>query len=118
MKANELKIGNYLQKDGIVVKIDGRSIFDIWSDSNKSDSIKYKPIPITDEWLRKLGFEIMRSGLWVHAVKDLLEFEKMFFETCLYIRLGNKHVSVRYIHELQNLYRAVTGKELEHESKN
>jgi len=52
MEAKGLQVGNYLKNDGIVVKIDARSIFDMFNDNQK-----YKPIQLTDEWLVKFGFE-------------------------------------------------------------
>ncbi|MGK3945644.1 hypothetical protein ABK046_45785, partial [Streptomyces caeruleatus] len=57
IKASELRIGNYLKSD-VVVKIDARTIFDIWESSKK-----YEPIPITELWLYKFGFE-QRYHLW------------------------------------------------------
>lgn len=56
MKANELRIGNLLNNDGVVVTIDARSIFDIWNDEGLKN---YKPIPLTEEWLIRFGFQPM-----------------------------------------------------------
>ena len=63
MNANELRTGNYILNDGVVVQADGRTIFDIWSGTSK----KYEPIPLTEEWLIKFGF--VRQGkrdMWVN----------------------------------------------------
>lgn len=53
LKVNNLRVGNYLLKDGVTVTIDARSIFDIWSDENLNK--EYKPIPLTEEWLKRLS---------------------------------------------------------------
>ena len=42
MRADELRIGNYLKKD-VVVKIDAKIIFGIWAEAED-----YEPIPITE----------------------------------------------------------------------
>lgn len=51
MKANGLMVGNYLKNEGVVVKIDARSIFDMFNDNPK-----YEPIMISEVWLERLGF--------------------------------------------------------------
>ena len=40
----DLRVGNYLMRDGVMVKIDARSIFDIWEQTKE-----YQPIPLTEE---------------------------------------------------------------------
>jgi hypothetical protein len=44
LSVRELRVGNYLMKDGVMVKIDARSIFDIWEETKE-----YEPIPLTEE---------------------------------------------------------------------
>jgi hypothetical protein len=56
LKANELRIGNLLKRNGIVVTIDGRSIFDIWDDDGIV-KLGYEPIEITENLLLKMGFK-------------------------------------------------------------
>ena len=51
---NELRIGNLLYNDNVIVKIDARSVFDIWDDKGIKT---YKPILLTEEWLLNFGFE-------------------------------------------------------------
>ena len=60
MKASEMRIGNYINNDGVVVQVDSRTIFDI--DTDTDSAIKYKAIPITEQWLAKFGFII--DGVW------------------------------------------------------
>ena len=54
MKANELRIGNLVRKDEIVVTFDGRSIMDIQFSAGYAE--KYSGIKLTEEWSLKLGF--------------------------------------------------------------
>lgn len=44
----DLRVGNYLMRDGVMVKIDARSIFDIWEQTKE-----YQPIPLTEEIMLK-----------------------------------------------------------------
>jgi hypothetical protein len=107
MKAQELRIGNYLKKD-VVVKIDARSIFDIWEETKE-----YQPILLTEEWLLRLGFELLYSNLpnqYMYG-KDLIramcDKRKGFNEIFV---IDTPHI--KYVHQLQNLHFALTGEEL------
>lgn len=44
LSVRELRVGNYLMKDGVIVCIDARSIFDIWEQTKD-----YEPIVLTEE---------------------------------------------------------------------
>ena len=55
LAVRSLSIGNLLKRNGIVVTIDARSIFDIWNDEGIV-KLGYEPIPITMEWIEKFGF--------------------------------------------------------------
>ena len=125
--ANELRCGNYLKSD-VVVKIDARTIFDIWDISKK-----YEPIPITEEWLLKFGF-IEDSFEYIKIISpdgilgirlnpydvDFEEIGVCIFQkddTGITEEHENHYVfldSIKYIHQLQNLYFALIGKELEY----
>ena len=107
--ANELRIGNYLYNDKVVVKIDAQSIFNIW---DKSD--KYSPIPITEEWLFKFGF-VLRGFYYHFPNHEIFKLEQYKLNNAYFLRHGNESldgVRINYIHKLQNLYFALTGKEL------
>lgn len=104
IKANELRIGNLLFNDGVVVTIDARSIFDIWDDKGLNN---YSPIPLTEEWLMRFGFEENEEGYWV-IVGQFYDMRKIL-KTSLY--QGDLQ-STKYVHQLQNLYFAITGEEL------
>ncbi|MPS73993.1 MAG: hypothetical protein E2590_12735 [Chryseobacterium sp.] len=80
------------------------------------------PIEITEEWLLKLGFE-KKSKKW----KDGSVSEDLFIKGNFFIRLHNGYntfskfdfnyeqvflTNVDYVHQLQNLYFALTNEEL------
>jgi hypothetical protein len=106
MKAQELRIGNYLKKD-VVVKIDARSIFDIWEETKE-----YQPILLTEEWLLRFGF-VSNPYQDRYENKSIhVQCNKTRGVTELWIE-NMPHI--KYVHQLQNLYFALTGEELIHD---
>lgn len=109
IKAKELRIGNKLYNQNVVVNIDARSIFDIWDDKGLKN---YKPIPLTDKWIINLGFKYV--GIGEFELKDILiDCEYTDKGEFYFILNGQVINSVYYVHQLQNLYFAVKNKELE-----
>ena len=127
MKANELRIGNYVcvtEKHPLKVKIinDSDGIMSTVSDNSifitTASLLAYKPIPLTEEWLLKFGFE--EAG-------DKFYEKGLLFTNCwfLYFNITCKGkvtlstdseeyylTDVPNVHQLQNLYHALTGEEL------
>ena len=80
----------------------------------------YEPIQLNEEWLLKFGFELKTKGsyncyqnnkkfvicMWVESYK-IIGFEET--GTCYY---GETYTAIKYVHQLQNLYFALTGEEL------
>jgi len=100
-------------------------IDDKWKDTYGQWLTFYEPIPITEEWLLKFGFKKRESGVcdsfyigfnpvthdWLF---DLVWLKKMMdysYEGNPFYKNG--HHEVKYIHQLQNLYFALTQTELE-----
>ena len=116
MNANELRIGNYLYNDGVLVKIDARSIFDIWDNKGLKN---YTPIPLSEKWIEKIGFSVInessagkRYGYVIDGVfsSDLtFTFWKTTKEAGKFFR---RDLELKSIHQVQNLYFALTGKNL------
>lgn len=64
---------------------------------------KYTPIPLTPEILEKCGFEKCSCGGWKHGIHiSKYDNGKLYYKT----------VIIKYLHQLQNLYFALTGEEL------
>lgn len=125
IQATELRIGNYLKNDGVVVKIDARSIFDIWGGNLITRIKKYEPILITVAWLDKFGFDEgfdWESGDYTNSFDLSLVVtyneDTKDFSLSKYLKsgfIGSRLViknKLKYIHQLQNLYFALTGEEL------
>jgi len=115
MKANELRLANWINLKGNI---------QVWHiDIDDIDRVnyigidKYEPIPLTEEWLLKFGFEKVGDTY-------MLKITKLIYHCC-YVRyvddiwwfLSRKGATYDFkfnnVHQLQNLYFALTGQELE-----
>ena len=129
IKANELRIGNIINYQGvkkIVNSLSSESI-DVCYLANYGE-FKYpntpiehiKPIPLTEELLLKCGFisrsfkmsdiSIKKDTNLYTLVYDLIKSECYLDLDFTFMTLDNE---IKYLHQLQNLYFALTGEELE-----
>jgi len=119
IKANELRIGNLLNYDtseGDVVVITTDFGTMQWATVDpKGFNLVHSPIPLTEDWLVKLGFE--KTMTWTYTIDLLGSLKLVYYLGEKGWSLGFKNYSdfsnLKYLHELQNLYFALTGKELE-----
>ena len=68
----------------------------------------FEPIELTEEWLIKFGHESS-------FIPDLYEIGKLSFyidDGICWIDVFGDSIEIKYVHQLQNLYFALTGKEL------
>ena len=143
MKASELRIGNYHlycihdeldnPKDYEVVdQIDAQDLVWLSSEAGENDD-QYKPIPLTEDWLKRFGFFKERKrpsryhknffsiefndsnivlayapfrkdwGFYIEYIDspDPKDNKTKYFVSC----------GIKYVHQLQNLYFALTGEE-------
>ena len=108
MKATELRINNYVYIgiNNFVMHLNEEDyenlvIFKTWDRLN--------PIPLTEEWLIKLDFNKFPGSYPL--------FNKDNFWACELINVGflkieHLELTIKYVHQLQNLYFALTGEEL------
>ena len=104
MEKNELRIGNWVLCNGLRTIVNDTLMISIL----KNDvQFTVEPIPITPEILEKFGFEktdqftFSKSGIKLTPIRDL------YFRAQFPIKADIKH-----LHQLQNLYFALTGEEL------
>ena len=116
MRAEELRIGNYVNtKNGI------KKVSDIGIDYDcffTQDHVK--PIPLTEEWLLKFGFDkdIDFDNTFNLSLNVLNGFTTITIDVKSNILfLDCMEIKIKYIHQLQNLYFALTNKELSYENK-
>ena len=118
MKTIELRIGNLvINQWGEIDKVEtiGKSI--IQFENGWSMEEKVKPIPLNEEWLLKLGFTkekgmlhgLDKFKLFLPCInKPVLTYSQGSFS----VSDGSFSIQVEYVHQLQNLYYALTGEEL------
>jgi hypothetical protein len=120
MKATELRIGNLVYYNGILTKITPTEITfqEYWQRNKGKNSLKpeesIQPIPLTEEILFRCGFEWCAEAFGyfdkLHAayIWDNGDIEIHPFCT----NDQDCWVKIKYVHQLQNLYFALTGEEL------
>lgn len=120
IKANELRIGNFLKYKNIndlaIVEIIHKQHFDCRDEYGiLTPNGSYKPIPLTEEWLLKFGFKKIKNTPWYREYrinkKNIVSFDKDDKEYS-YFNLSSRLCTLKYVHQLQNLYFALTGAEL------
>jgi len=110
MKASELRIGNLVyDSENFDYQIQGYEFYlDIVEDFN--------PIQLTEEWLLKFGFKLLcrkdnngyNETLFYMGKTGYLLIQLDEGWGCKFLQ-GNK---LKHVHQLQNLYFALTGEEL------
>lgn len=107
MRAEELRIGNYISCDDEVERINtGYAI---------EDADIFEPIPLTEEWLKRLGFEARTEN-----AGNLPCFKKGNITVArwgpdkwqTWYKTTDVYNSPQYVHSLQNIYTSLTGSEL------
>ena len=107
MKATSLRIGNKVDLYGNTATIQGVDFVKHYSEGNKNFD-RFKPIKITDEWLTAFGF--------INGIIDAKHNNIVWFRNHLVIKgmLGTiLPTECIYVHQLQNLFFAMTGNELD-----
>lgn len=117
MKANELRIGNYVKSLNTVCTIDCIFRQQVEVSNNYEewtpDLEDIKPIPLTEDWLLKFGFN---KGEDIVGYCFFIELENIEDFT-IHLQDGKlvyfyEDLELKYVHQLQNLYFALTGEEL------
>ncbi len=104
----------------IIEEIDGQGVVVDIAETQENewiDLFQFTPIHLTEEWLLKFGFEIAFAD---EAFKEALYGDNPVTEDYLIILKNvsnywfyrNGHFKIRYVHQLQNLFFALTGEEL------
>ena len=124
MKANELRIGNLVEatltKDVYEIDLYALRVIEDgnYQNSYDTETTVFKPISLTEEWLLKFGFirhhnDYSNGIIYIKNVPNNTEFEWGVYPNELGsgIQIENR-ILLHYVHQLQNLYFALTGEEL------
>jgi hypothetical protein len=108
MKANELRIGNWVNNNEEDYQITSATI----SQLERGDSTAM-PIPLTEEWLLRLGFE-KPAHSWNGKIFHLSQWDAYPLNWCVAMDKNGAVIvhKLKYVHQLQNLYFALTNEEL------
>jgi hypothetical protein len=115
MKANEMRIGNWYDENGATKQVNPNTIEAVWV----AERIWCKPIPLTEEWLLKFGF--ITKGVHYNFTLENIEIASAIRvistnERGKFYLDGDipewMKIKLEYVHQLQNLYFALTGEEI------
>lgn len=118
MKASELRLGNYVSyaETGTQFRVVEIALggLEVHSDEEMTwiEIEEFEGIPLTEEWLLKFGFKKSRLGY------DLDEFSLYHNHSGAlpiygpYWKEWEAGYNIQYVHQLQNIYFAMTGREL------
>jgi hypothetical protein len=119
MKAQELRIGNlvYGVSDRIeqIVQISGTKVTTDLVKISAPMEIELtdiSPIELTEEWLLKFGFEERLGGRFFKHSWFYLDPECAGVSGWYFRSIDAFKAKTQYVHQLQNLYFALTGEEL------
>lgn len=124
IQANELRIGNLIYINEVAREVSAIEPYgvtfqyiDVHVDTGYAGFENITPITITEEWLLKAGFEYLDYGYFKRHTESQTNLD-WNLETGLYLVNDNgeelkEFDHIQYVHQLQNLYFALTGKELE-----
>ena len=131
MKASELRIGNWIEVKCIAEECGGDdfdpqqcNLQNIISISEGTEDFLFRPIPLTEEWLIKCKGWTKEEDLYIRkldVINDALRLDyingdgELCWEYYVYNISGQRVgcAYIKYVHELQNLYFALNGEELE-----
>lgn len=118
LKPQELRIWNWIihEARNYTVQVDEGTFTYLRMNPNF-----YQPIPLTEEWLLKFGFKKDDSGVEPYHQDYCEWYEREFPVIGTLIQSSDKQyvfdensdtLRIKYVHQLQNLYYALTGEEL------
>lgn len=125
MTVNELRVGNFYRsvKFRMEVKCDLADMYELchrsygaYNDPPIADI--FEPIPINEYWWRKFGFSIRGYSrpAWLSQLSAYnITLVRKNGKTVEYCKGSPREIAmnIRYVHEYQNLYFALTGKEVD-----
>jgi hypothetical protein len=111
MERKELRIGNYAEDD------DGGMVEVFYNTLKRAKRLN--PIPLTKEWLFKLGFSNLipkeAQSEKKHLLLDVKGFciEFIIIGDIIECFLESTGIDILYVHQLQNIFYCLSGEEIE-----
>lgn len=118
LKAKDLRIGNYVElESGIEIQIIAGNLIYI-----ENGELAVYSVELTEEWMLKFGFTYTKPGIQGADMWQWLGFWRIIKNESIVLRGNNPmlglilggyfNTHILYVHQLQNLYFALTGEEL------
>lgn len=110
MEAKDLRVGNWVE-----IIQPKKDVYTTIQPSCFSVEIEkfYKPIQITEEWLKYFGFKYNNPTYEWYDQNAVFFIQVNYLGFDLIAKFHNQVIKeIKYVHELQNLYFALIGKEL------
>lgn len=143
INANELRIGNFVEFEGEflpILSVDSEkelggygwkgaiTMPHYWREKVVGHLSKWceqiSPIPLTEQWLLKFGFEPYNEPGAIKFIKDKDRYTSLYifnagdFWSPVINRIDEKRIfelyGIKHVHQLQNLFFALTGTELQY----
>ncbi len=108
MDAKELRVGNWIEEEYNNFRqwrLEDYSLYHGEDYPENEISDKISPIPLTSEILEQCGFKKGSLGFWMKGGVE--------YNPNKHLLLGFGYCEVNHLHQLQNLFFALTGEELE-----
>jgi hypothetical protein len=114
MKPNDLRMGNLVyNRHNEVTEVDLSDLKQMCQP--RMDGHGYSGIPLTSQWLEKMGYKEDHHNYYIGSI-IALSVHARYYSGILYLQVLNGMYlgdRVKFVHEYQNLYHALTGNELE-----
>ena len=126
MKTTDLRLGNFISinfgncDDGKTTIVEGISDCEIYNEEHGySPCNEFNPILLTEQWLLDFGFnQIIETQWYIHfdnMCLTLHEYSEQYIVEIENMETDDSSIflmSIQYVHQLQNLYFALTQEEL------
>jgi hypothetical protein len=127
MKASELRIGNWVYITHLLfykqeTEVNIHNLMYLSGEIKEPIEFEIEPIPLTEEWILKFGFQQTDpkkfiGGLYTRKKTDgfygfYINKETMSYCTFDYEGTIEDIIKIEYVHQLQNIYFALTNEEL------
>lgn len=127
IQARELMVGNWLLFSNKIepdryVQVNAwflRQLVSDINDNNPTVNGYYQPIPLTPEILEKTGFNNPQGDYWIKGNELMIALDSVWWWTNAWQNDGEFGFEalavwreIKYLHQLQNLYFALTGQKL------
>ena len=130
MKASDLRIGNFISSYcpiSVVIGIDYEGVVDTayyehgkgvdYTSEWHSNEGSINPIPLTEEWLVKFGFHSIQTKFEKYynehgQMVSISQHRSWGDNKIISYSISNGGIEINHVHQLQNLYHALTAEEL------